>query len=52
MDREENIAALAAPGMNVTVEGLARARARIESARARTTPERYAELRKIGRSAA
>jgi Arc/MetJ-type ribon-helix-helix transcriptional regulator len=52
MDREETQATLAAHGIEVTAAGLARARKRLDEAKAKMTPERYAELRKVGRAAA
>jgi hypothetical protein len=52
MDREEVRSTLAEHGIHVTDDGLSRARTRIDAARAKMTPERYAELRRIGRKAA
>jgi hypothetical protein len=51
MDREQTLATLASHGIEVTPDGLARARNRLETAKAKMTPERYAELRKVGRAA-
>lgn len=52
MDREDVRSTLAEHGIQITNEGLARARHRIDEARAKMTPERYAELKQIGRDAA
>ena len=43
--REDMTAMLAAAGIHVTEEGRARARAKLDTVRARWTPERWAALR-------
>lgn len=52
MSRERTMALLAEHGFRVTDEGRARARARLAEARDRMTPERFAELRRFGRTPA
>lgn len=52
MNRENNARHLAAHGFTTTPEGRERARQRLAEARARMTPERRAELRAVGRTAA
>ena len=44
--REQTMQLLAAHGFEVTEEGKARARAELDEARLRVTPERFAELRR------
>jgi hypothetical protein len=50
MEREQTQALLAQHGFTITEEGRARARARLAAARAKMTPERYEELRRMGRT--
>jgi hypothetical protein len=50
MGRERTMALLTEHGFRVTDEGRARARSRLAGARARMTPERFAELRNVGRT--
>jgi hypothetical protein len=52
MSQERTNALLAEHGFRITEEGRARARARMTEARQRMTPERYAELRRVGRTSA
>lgn len=52
MSRERTMALLAEHGFRVTEEGRARARARLTEARERMAPERFAELRQVGRTPA
>jgi hypothetical protein len=46
IDRERTLELLAAHGFEITDEGRARARALLNEARSRVTPERFAELRR------
>ena len=46
IDREQTTVLLAAHGFEVTEEGKARARAELNEARQRVTPERFTELRR------
>jgi predicted transcriptional regulator len=50
MSRERTITLLAEHGFRVTEAGRARARERLAEARQRMTPERFAELRRVGRT--
>jgi hypothetical protein len=50
--REQTMALLAAHGFEVTEEGKARARAELDQASQRVTPERFAELRRSLRPSA
>lgn len=52
MAREQTAALLAAHGFKVTDEGRARARRRLANARERISPERWQQLREVGRTAA
>jgi hypothetical protein len=50
--REETAALLAEHGFVITDEGKARAKAKLDEAADRVTPERREELRRVGRDAA
>jgi hypothetical protein len=52
MVREKTAALLAAHGFEVTPEGRTRARRRLDEARDRMTPNRWQELRNVGRTSA
>lgn len=49
MSREETARLLAEHGFVLTEEGRARARSALDAARARMTPERWEQLRRVGR---
>jgi hypothetical protein len=50
--REETAALLAEHGFVITDEGKARAKAKLEEAARKVSPERREELRRVGRDAA
>lgn len=52
MNRETTADLLARQGIVVTEEGKARARKKLDDAAARMTPERWEELRRVGRTSA